>query len=401
MIHSLPWWMFLSLAPVCYWILIPAPARAWALGLGSLTLLAFYLGTDLVMMCAVAAYAFAEPRLERWGAADWLVRAGRIFWPFWVVLIYFVWSKYLPTIGNVFAMQANFFDIAVPVGISYFSFKLLHYSIEMRRVNIPDHRPEDFVSWLFCAPIFTAGPIERFEHYLSHRRQNSFEARFVWEGSLRIAQGLVKKFFFGVMVLELIQRASGFESLVAMLPYLNEVSPWVIWAALFLTLLYVYLDFSAYSDIAIGSSRLFGLTIMENFNMPFVARNLQEFWQRWHMTLAHWCRSYIYMSMIGLTRNPYWAIIATFFVMGLWHAASLHWIIWGLWHGLGMAAIAWWGRFSTKHKIKVFKGLVGQWTARVMTLGYVALGGAFTALHNQATSWDSLRLIAGAFGINL
>jgi alginate O-acetyltransferase complex protein AlgI len=175
----------------------------------------------------------------------------------------------------------------------------------------------------------------------------------------------------------------------------------VIWAFLALTLLYVYLDFSAYTDIAIGSSRLFGLRIMENFNLPFLATSLQGFWQRWHMTLANWCRTYIYMPMIGLTRNPYAAVIATFVVMGLWHAASPHWVAWGLWHGLGMAGILVWQRFATRRKIRFFKTRAGAVTGWAMTMAYVTLGGAFTLLHGREPVFQSVRLIAAAFGVDV
>ena len=187
--------------------------------------------------------------------------------------------------------------------------------------------------------------------------------------------------------------------LLRMSTHLEDFNPLVVWAALLLTLAYVYLDFSAYTDIAIGSARLFGLKIMENFNLPFLATSLQNFWQRWHMTLANWCRTYIYMPMIGLTRNPYWAVIATFVVMGLWHSAGPHWVAWGLWHGLGLAFLLQWSRFTAKRKIKIMKSPGGKVAGWAMTMCYVALGGAFTAMHQQASISVSLAIIASAFGL--
>ena len=420
MVQSGLWWIFLGAAPLVYWQL-PGRWRMGALGLSSVGLLAVYALGDLIWMLGLAALVFAAFRDQgasgpgdafqgRTGAGigariwariwDFLRWLGRSPWPFVLVLGWFVWSKYLPAMARMFLGEGSFLDFALPLGISFFSFKLLHYVIEMRRGNFPPHGGDDFAAWLFLAPIFTAGPIERFEHFLKAREITAFRWDFIIEGSMRIAMGLVKKFYVGAGVLVLLRWLTGGD-LGDLLEGLETVSPAVVWGALFLTLAYVYLDFSAYSDIAIGSSRLFGLRIMENFNMPFLATSLQKFWQRWHMTLANWCRTYIYMLMIGLTRNPYWAIVVTFFVMGLWHAASPHWMIWGIWHGLGLATIIAWQRFAGKRRIGVFKTRIGAVAGWAMTLSYVALGGAFTAFHEREPVLASVRIIARAFGINL
>lgn len=110
------------------------------------------------------------------------------------------------------------------------------------------------------------------------------------EGRFRITQGLVKKFFLGVLMLEPQQRVSC-GGVIRMLGARDTVNPGTVWAFLALTLLYVCLDFSAYRGIAIGSSRLFGLRIMENFNLPFLGTRLLRFWQRCHITIANWCRT--------------------------------------------------------------------------------------------------------------
>lgn len=399
MIQAPEWWAFLGLMPVVYWLL-PQHLRAWALALVSLALLTRFAAWALVPMALLSTATFAAFRVPDTALPTWAMRAIRSPLPILAVLAYLVVAKYIPAMARLFSGQGSMFDFVVPLGVSYFSFKLLHYTIEMRRAGFGPHTPGDFASWLFLAPIFTAGPIERFDHYLRERTTEHFRWDFIIEGTMRIAFGLVKKFFFGTLVLEVIDRLSG-GGIVALLPQLHTVPFYTIWALLLLTLLYVYLDFSAYSDIAIGSSRLFGLKIMENFNYPFLATSLQEFWQRWHMTLANWCRSYIYMSMIGLTRNPYYAVVATFATMGLWHAASPHWIIWGLWHGLGLCVLLYWGRFAMRRKIKFFKSPLGAWTGRILTIAYVALGGAFTLLHDREPIYQSVRLIAGAFGLQI
>lgn len=393
------WWLYLVATPAVYWLL-PTAFRAWFLSVVSLVLLSYFAKFDVLIMGILALIVFYGRSLDSGHWPQRLVTAGRSTLLAWMVFLYFVISKYVPAIAKMVAAEASFIDFAVPLGISYFSFKLLHYAIENRRGNLPAHGLDDFISWLFLAPIFTAGPIERFDHFLTHRDVAKFEFRFIREGLERIAVGLVKKFMLGMLVLEAMQLL-GSPSVAAMALHLNDFTPLQIWAMLFLSLLYLYLDFSAYSDIAIGSSRLFGLRIMENFNFPFLATSLPDFWQRWHMTLAHWVRTYIYMSIIGWTRNPYWAVVVSFTLMGLWHAASPHWAAWGMWHGVGLAIFVRWQRFANKRKIRFFKTFFGKTTARVMTLFYVALGGSFTAMYQHGSMQDLFRIILNAFGIRI
>ncbi len=392
--------MFLTLGPVVYWQL-PVGLRTAALALMSIALIAVFAGTDLLVMLVLAIAVFATLRLPK-DVIERLpprpVALMRSPWTIWAVFLYFVWAKYLPSMMNILAgggVQA----VLIPLGISYFSFKLMHYAIEMRRGNFPSHGLEDFAAWLFLAPIFTAGPIERFEHFLRERQIQRFELDFVVEGVMRIAQGLVKKFVLGWLTLEVLDQVTQKAGVVGLATADVAAPAPVVWAALLLTLAYVYFDFSGYTDIAIGSSRLFGLRIMENFNLPFLATNLQVFWQRWHMTLANWCRTYIYMSMIGLTRNPYAAVIATFVTMGLWHSAGAHWLMWGVWHGLGLAWLMYWGQLVRKRKITFFKTRLGAIAGWAMTLCYVALGGSFTVLYEKAPMSAAFRLVGMAFGL--
>lgn len=399
MITAPIWWAYLILCPLVYWV-IPLRFRAPFLAVAGFALLLNFAGLDLVVMAILAILVFWGQKLRQ--SADPKAQGfGRLIsspWPFGLILIYFLITKYLPSLMAVLGHQESVFNLLVPLGVSYFSFRLLHYAIDGQRGVLPEHGFWDFMSYLFLAPIFTAGPIERIDHYLENRA-DTFEWEFVAEGLLRIAQGLVKKFIFAVLVLELLERYSGgsFADLVA---NLEETSPLTIWICLFLALAFSYLDFSAYSDIAIGSSRLFGLRIAENFNMPFLALSLQKFWQRWHMTLAGWVLHYVYMPLVGQTRNPYISIIVTFAVVGVWHAAlPLHWLFWGLWHGIGLAILIWWTQQFRKRRSK----FLSKWPVRaagwVITMFYVAASEAFPSLYDVASLGDSFRLLGRAVGL--
>ena len=106
--------------------------------------------------------------------------------------------------------------------------------------------------------------------------------------------------------------------------------------------LYLYFDFSGYSDIAIGTSRLFGLRVTENFNRPLLCDNISAFWRSWHMSLSSWCRDYVYLPVFGLTRNPRLGVYSSMLVLGYWHGAEPKWLIWGAWHATGLAVWQWW-----------------------------------------------------------
>lgn len=397
MITTPLWWLFLLTGPVIYWLL-PPRLRPGALAAGSLALLATYapIGIAIMSVVGILVYAAYRPAAASGGL---LSRAGRSRLLVWGVFLYFALGKGLPQLLDALTGGQSAFALTVPLGLSYFSFRLLHYSLEMRRGGLPAHRFDDFVSWLMFAPIFAAGPIERFEHFLAHR-ETRFHCHMAGEGLLRIGEGLVKKFVLAAAVMALINRYHPL-GVTGLVEQLDQASPLHVWGFLGLMLLYVYLDFSAYSDIAIGSGRMFGLKIMENFNFPFLSTSLNTFWQRWHMTLAAFVRHYVYLPVIGLTRNPYLAGIATFAAMGLWHEFwPWHWLLWGLWHGLGLSVLLWWSRWRMKRKIRLADMIALRLTGWAGTMAWVILGGAFTSGYGKLPLSDSFRIIAAAFGIS-
>ncbi len=406
MIQTLNWWLFAAVLPVLYW-LAPAKLRLPALALASLAVLVAIDPIGIAGMLALGLVIYAASAMaERQDGKPanpllkGLAAAGRSPWLILAVFIYLVAYKYVPAIVKTFDQKAGIASIVAPVGVSYFSFKLAHYAIERRSKTLPPHSLAEFLSWLFLMPTFTAGPIERFEHFLESRAV-TFKAAFVVEGGTRIAQGLVKKFVIQSMVNWVILRITGPDIISFAHGTGGETGVWAVWAFLVLDVFAMYLDFSGYSDIAIGASRLFGLTIMENFNYPLLAPSLTAFWQRWHMTLTNWGRIYIFMPMLGATRSPYGATLVTFLVIGVWHAASLQWVAWGLANGLGLSFVLWWGRFAQRRKIKFFRTRLGAVCGWALTMLFVVFEEALPATHPNGTLLDSMSLIARAFGITI
>ena len=407
MIQNLDWWLFLALAPVVYW-LAPLRIRAGLLAGISLAIVLAMAPFEMTMMLGLALLVYGVfalqdgPAVAAAGRLQALLpkrlsQARRSTWLFLIVLIYLFWYKYTPQLAFYLMKDKGLADLVPPIGISYFSFKLMHYALERGRGTLPAHTIQTFLCWMFLMPTFTSGPIERFDHFL-HNTETRFRIGLVVEGGTRIVQGLVKRF---VLVDQLARVAGHYTGpdLVAFAHGMGgQQGAFAVWAYLAIALIVLYLDFSAYSDMAIGVCRLFGFRIMENFDYPLLAPNLTEFWRRWHMSLTNWCRAYVYMPVIGLTRNPYTAVIATFVLVGLWHAGTIHWLAWGLWHGVGQAISLHWARFAQRRKITFFKTRTGKVAGWALTMAYVMLGGSLVAFYHAGRFLDSFWLMGRAFG---
>jgi alginate O-acetyltransferase complex protein AlgI len=260
-----------------------------------------------------------------------------------------------------------------------------------------------FFCYIFLYPIFSAGPIERFDHFLANRDE-TWQLQSMVEGITRIVQGLIKMFVVGQLLiaqtLQPLVTGGNTATVQDLISQLNSLAVYEVWGYLGLAFLYAYMDFSAYSDIAIGASRLYGFRIMENFNFPIAARNISDFWRRWHMTLAGWCQSYVYLPMIGLTRRPYVAVYCTFITMGLWHGGSSIWLLWGLYHATGVSLYLTWGRI----KRSMGWHAVGRGPLRYagipITFAFVTGSYAFSTTAGWG-GWTALRVFVKLLGINL
>lgn len=403
MFQSPIYWLVLFAAVIAFWI-IPRAVRFGFLGLVSFGYLYWiearhaepfiqFNHTVVLLLWTIGFYFFAPFALRKG-------RVGKLTVTLLILAIvaYLGYYKYIPRIArDFFGPDSPMAAIALPLGISYFTFKLIHYVAETARGTFTQRSFQRFLSFIFFFPIFTAGPIERYDHYLASD-PDRFRAEHVVHGMTRIIYGLIKKFVIAeLMLMPLIHGLPGREDLVEFLPIL----PWYkVVSYLCGHFLYAYLDFSAYSDIAIGSSRLFGIKIMENFNWPLLSPNIGNFWQRWHMTLANWCKSYVYLPMMGLTRNPWLAVYATFIAMGLWHGGSLTWVGWGTYNATGVCAYLLFLRLRRSGKIKIPEfGPLKYWGIPV-TFFYMSGFTAFSTTDGLGV-YNAIRILAKCVFIEL
>ncbi len=395
-----PWhWAVLAVSVAVYWRL-PMRWRMRFLGAVSFAYLSWaehaltgrVLTVPVLLGVMLAFYALG-PVAARPGPAGRRVLGLMIL----AALGYLAFFKYVPPVAHALELRWAFAGVAVPLGISYYTFKLIHYAIEVARGNVKDRSPGTFFCYVFLFPIFSAGPIERYDHFLSNRAER-LAADDLLAGLARIIHGLVKKFV--VMELFLAPLFGSNPDGAALVAHLDRLSTVQVWGFAVLTYLWAYLDFSAYSDLAIGSARLFGIRIMENFRWPVLAANIGDFWKRWHMTLAGWCQAYVYMPMIGLTRNPYLAVYATFVAIGLWHSGSLHWLAWGFYQATGMVTYLTWARIRRRRKRPAPDNPLLRLWGLPVTGAFVAAGFLITALHGQGAG-DTLRVLSRLFFLRL
>ena len=371
MINTWEFWASLAAAVVVYWSL-PAKMRLSFLALASGAYIS-YLDVSSAVILLLGSLVI------KWMFDCNLLLGKKPALLKWVVILLILGLasfKALPNLLEDVFHNSILAGVAVPLGISYYIFKLIHYAVERNRGNLDDVGNAEFLCWLFLFPMFTAGPIEPLDHFKKSRSEN-FDHAAILEGLGRIIQGMVKKLVLvGILLQQILMDGQTVMSVHQGLGAMAVYELWIFFVLMFFTF---YLEFSAYSDIAIGGCRLFGIKIIENFNWPIVAKNMSEFWKRWHMSLSGWCQRYIYMPVIARTRNPYYAIFFTFLTIGMWHAVDLNYLAWGLFHGAGVAVAVTFGRIRRKLGwMKKEKGIFVYWGIP-LTLAYVSFGGVFSS----------------------
>ena len=219
--------------------------------------------------------------------------------------------------------------VVLPIGISFYTFHAISYVVDVyRRDAVAQKSPVHAALYLLLFPQLIAGPIVRYRYLAGQlaKRIVSLDD-FAW-GVRRFAIGLGKKVLIANTVAEVVDK-------IFALPA-GQLSPAHAWLAVTCYTLQIYFDFSGYSDMAIGLGRMFGFRFPENFRWPYVADSVQDFWQRWHMSLSSWFRDYLYIPLGGnrvSSARTYANLLIVFFLCGLWHGANWTFVIWGLYHG--------------------------------------------------------------------
>lgn len=256
-------------------------------------------------------------------------------------LLYFKYANFfLENVNQVFDVlnipKVEWTKVLLPIGISFFTFQKMSYTIDVFRKNgNPLRSVFDYALYILMFPQLIAGPIVRFkeiEKQLYDRKENSgFDNRLV--GFIRFMIGLSKKVLIANVLAEQV------DAVFAVSP--DFYSSTTAWIALLAYTFQIYFDFSGYSDMALGLGKMIGYEFPENFNFPYIAQSISEFWRRWHITLGNWMKDYIYIPLGGnrvKISRIYLNLIIVFTISGFWHGAAWTFIAWGAYHGLFLIA---------------------------------------------------------------
>jgi alginate O-acetyltransferase complex protein AlgI len=270
-------------------------------------------------------------------------------------------------------------QVVLPLGISFYIFQAMSYTVDVYRGHTAPCR--SFVS--FCAyitmfPQLVAGPIVRYEEIEKQLRSPRASLGQFAEGVRRFLGGFAKKVLIANPMGEVADR-------IFALPG-AEISTGIAWAGLLCYTLQIYFDFSGYSCMAIGLGKMFGFDFPENFNFPYIARSVRDFWHRWHITLSNWFRDYVYFPLGGsrgseaqTARN----LFVVFFTCGLWHGASWNFVMWGLFHGLFLSL--------ERTKWGSFLGDLPKILRHAYLLLVVMVGWVFFRCETFPRAWDWLK----------
>ena len=218
--------------------------------------------------------------------------------------------------------------IALPIGISFYTFQILSYTVDVYRKDVPAQKNLiNLAAYVTMFPQLIAGPIVRYSHIAKELENRNINVENFAKGMRRFILGLGKKILI----------ANTLGELCDIFKQSDDKSVLFYWLYAVAFMLHVYFDFSSYSDMAIGLGRIFGFNFWENFNYPFISKSATEFWRRWHMSLGTWFRDYVYIPMGGnRVSKPKWFfnIFVVWFLTGFWHGADWTFIVWGLYFAI-------------------------------------------------------------------
>lgn len=279
----------------------------------------------------VAQYPSDNPAINtknNYSAKFWLI--ANIVLNLGILAIFKYYDFFVSEFGALFGISTEslLLRIILPVGISFYTFQALSYSIDVYRGNIkPTKDIIAFFAFISFFPQLVAGPIERATNLLPQFLQNrKFSYEQGVDGMRQILWGLFKKIVIADNCATYVDQVWS--------TYGTQSGSTLLLAAVLFTF-QIYGDFSGYSDIAIGTAKLFGIKLMRNFNNPYFSRDIAEFWRRWHISLTTWFRDYVYIPLGG-SRNGQWRTIANTFIVfllcAIWHGANWTYLVWGVYH---------------------------------------------------------------------
>lgn len=284
------------------------------------------------------------------------------------LLGFFKYSGFLvDNLNQILGTNIYLHKLPLPIGISFYTFQILSYVIDVYRGNIKAQKNIiTLATYIAMFPQLIAGPIVRYvtiEKELQHRKENFPE----------FIAGL-KRFIIGLGKKVLIANQMGIIADTVFNSTNGDPGTLLIWLGAIAYTFQIYFDFSGYSDMAIGMGRMFGFHYLENFNYPYISRSITEFWRRWHISLSSWFRDYLYIPLGGNRSFAIRNILIVWFLTGLWHGASWNFVLWGLYYGLLL--------ILEKYMLKDYLAKIPKAMQHFYTLFFVIIGWVLFRVEN-------------------
>ena len=306
----------------------------------------------VLLLASLVFYAWGEQRLVLLFAATillgWLLGLlierfrgkvwSRVF--LWLSVLttlgllgYFKYADFfIGSLNSAFGLSLPLLRVALPIGISFYTFQLLSYTVDVYRGDVAAQKNIiDFAAYVAMFPQLIAGPIVRYSDIAGQLTQRTHSLDKIASGIRRFVMGLAKKVLIANVLGQLCTQ------------FRQTAQPSVLfhWLYAVAFMLQIYFDFSGYSDMAIGLGRLFGFDFPENFNYPYISKSITEFWRRWHISLGSWFRDYVYIPLGGNRRGigrQLFNILVVWMLTGLWHGAAWNFVLWGVFYALLLTA---------------------------------------------------------------
>ena len=287
---------------------------------------------------------------------------------------------FIENFNAVTGLSLPLLKIALPIGISFYTFQIASYEIDVYRSDVAaQHNFIDFAAYVAMFPQLIAGPIVRYRDIAPQLKERTHSLEAAASGASRFAVGLGKKVLVANVLAQLVSAYKASAEQTALYAWLYAIA----------FTLQIYFDFSGYSDMAIGLGRIFGFTFPENFRYPYIAKSITEFWRRWHMSLSTWFRDYLYIPLGGSRCSRIrhiFNILVVWMATGFWHGAAWNFILWGLFYAVLLMA----EKFFLLPALKKERVLPHVYVLLAVTLGFV--------LFDAASLKDALHQLGTLFG---
>lgn len=380
--NSLKYALFLPIVVALFW----ACPQKWRVPLLLIASYIFYMSWKpayIVLILALTVFNYAAGHFVHKATSRKKLIFGLAITANLLTLIFFKYAYFVDeTMAQLLrpvgvTIGAIPFDIILPLGISFFVFEFIHYLIDVYRGSEPVRSFMGFSLFASFFPTQIAGPIKRFQDFVPQFLTPArFRMEYIDEGISLILLGLFKK----VMVADNLALFvnGGFS-------HPELFNGFDLWVFAYAFAFQIYFDFSGYTDVARGSARLFGYHVPINFNLPYLAGSIAEFWRRWHISLSTWLRDYLFIPLGG-SKCPTWLNYRNLFITmtlgGLWHGAAMHFVLWGVFHGAALVA--------HKEMQKLTHGLESIKAALATPLGHAAC--VLLTFHVVCIGWVLFRV---------